>query len=190
VKIHRTLAASRVNGPGSRFVVWVQGCSRCCSGCFNPDTHDPNGGYDTAVPEIIKQIPLTGVEGITVSGGEPFEQAENLLALLEAIGKMGLHRLVYTGYTYDALRSLENRAADKCLAEIDMLIDGAFEKGIPPYMPWTGSGNQRVMQLEGGKVKRIYAKHEIESAAVADGEIVICQDGGVLTTGIIDSRVF
>jgi anaerobic ribonucleoside-triphosphate reductase activating protein len=170
--------------------VWVQGCYRRCPGCFNPGTHDPFGGYETAVPEIIKQIPLDEVGGITVSGGEPFEQAEELLVLLEETGKIGLHRLVYTGYTYEALQLRENCATGKCLAEIDILIDGAYEENLPSYMPWTGSGNQRVVQLDGGKIRKIYKKSEIESSVDADGEIIIDQGGSILTTGIIDSRVF
>jgi anaerobic ribonucleoside-triphosphate reductase activating protein len=171
-------------------VLWVQGCSRRCPDCFNPNTHDPNGGYETAVSEIIKQITLNEVEGITVSGGEPFEQAEELLALLEETGKIGLHRLVYTGYTCETLQSRECCVTRKCLAEIDMLIDGAYEKDLPPYMPWTGSGNQRVIQLEGGKIRKIYEKNEIDPAANAGGEIVIDRNGGILATGIIDSRIF
>jgi anaerobic ribonucleoside-triphosphate reductase activating protein len=133
---------------------------------------------------------LGEVEGVSVSGGEPFEQEGELLALLEAVGEIGLHRLVYTGYTYEALRLRGSHVTGRCLEEIEILIDGAYERDIPPYIPWAGSGNQRVIQIEGGEVRKIYGRGEVVSSAGADGEIVIDRSGGILTTGIIDSRVF
>ena len=192
MRIHRILEVSNANGPGSRFVVWVQGCSRNCPGCFNPQTHDPCAGYELEVSEIIQQIPLAKVGGITVSGGEPFEQAEELLELLEETGRKGLNRLVYSGYTYEELLAQKSCAYKKCLSEIDILIDGAYEKENPPLMPWTGSGNQRLIQLHCGRIKKIYKKKDIETAAAVapNGEIIIDKNGGIITTGIFDSRIF
>jgi len=171
-------------------VVWVQGCSRRCPGCFNSDTHDPCGGYENEIQEIFKEIPLTEVEGITVSGGEPFEQTEELLALLYTAFQMRLHRLVYTGYTYEELQLKKDITVEKCLMETDLLIDGAFKKENPPYMPWTGSGNQRLIQLHNGKIKKIYKKSDLKMTEIPDGEILIDTAGGILTTGIIDGRIF
>jgi len=191
MRIHRILDTSHANGPGCRFVVWVQGCSRQCPECFNPQTHDPCGGYELDIAEIIRQIPLTKVIGITLSGGEPFEQAEELLALLEEIGRKGLNRLVYTGYTYEELLAQESRVFKKCLSEIDILIDGTYEKETPPYLPWTGSGNQRVIQLQSGQIRKIYDKNDAEIASFTpDGEIIIDKNGSILTTGIFDGSIF
>jgi anaerobic ribonucleoside-triphosphate reductase activating protein len=92
MRIHQILEMSNANGPGLRFVIWVQGCYRKCRGCFNSETHDPYGGYELEVSKIIEQIPLAKVSGITISGGEPFEQAEELLALLKKAGRIGLTR--------------------------------------------------------------------------------------------------
>jgi len=190
MRIHQILETSDANGPGIRFVVWVQGCGRKCSDCFNPDTHDLCGGYELEVSKIIEQIPVGKVSGITLSGGEPFEQPEELLALLKEAGRIGLNRLVYTGYTYEELLALESPTISECLAETDLLIDGAYEKENPPYMPWTGSGNQRLIELHGGRIKKIYEKNDLEKIGLPEGEIIIAPNGGVLATGIIDGRMF
>jgi len=191
MRVHRLLPLSLANGPGPRFAVWVQGCTRRCSGCFNPDTHDCKGGYEISVPEIIAQIPRGQVSGITVSGGEPFEQPEELAALLDEAGKMGLHRLAYSGNTYSELSSHKNRVVRQCLQMLDMLIDGPYEEGTPSDKPLAGSGNQRVLQLSRGEIVKEYGKDEMESALwQIGGEIVIDQTGCITATGIIDSRIF
>jgi anaerobic ribonucleoside-triphosphate reductase activating protein len=188
MRVHRLLEVSKANGPGNRFAVWVQGCSRRCCGCFNPDTHDPCGGYEIEVSEIIRQITKAEVSGITVSGGEPFEQAEELLSLLEEAGRIGLNRLVYTGNTYEELLELESGV--KCLEAIDILIDGEYKKEQPAELLWTGSGNQRVIELEKGKIRKVYKNSDIELEERVEGEIIIDGSGEVITTGIIDGRVF
>ena len=190
MKIHRILPASRANGPGPRFVVWVQGCSRRCCACFNPGTHDRGGGYEISVPEIISRIPFAGVSGITISGGEPFEQPEELAALLEETGRRGLNRLVYTGFTYEELKEHENRRVAECLPLVDMLIDGPYEKGTPPDMPWAGSGNQRILRLRCGDIEKAYEKKDAETAdGYVEGELIIDQTGSIMITGVFDSKI-
>jgi anaerobic ribonucleoside-triphosphate reductase activating protein len=189
MKIHRLLSVSQANGPGYRFVVWVQGCSRRCFGCFNPDTHDHNGGYEISVSEIISQIPFAEVSGITLSGGEPFEQPEELAVLLEKAAQRGLDRLVYTGYTYEELTLHENRWIAKSLSLIDILIDGSYKKEMPQDMLWAGSGNQRILQLRHGNIERRYKKEDVGTIAGSiDGELIIDQTGSVIVTGIFDSK--
>lgn len=185
MKIHRLLPVSQANGPGSRFVLWVQGCSRRCSDCFNTDTHDRNGGFQASVSEILGQIPYKEVEGITVSGGEPFEQPEELAALLEETGKKGLNRLVYTGFTYEELIGHENRLIAKCLPLIDILIDGPYKQEIPQNAPWTGSGNQRVLRLRHGEIEGTWQK----SCGHIDGELIIDRTGSITITGIFDKKI-
>ncbi|MDR0312017.1 MAG: radical SAM protein [Treponema sp.] len=187
MKIHRLLPVSRANGPGPRFAVWVQGCSRSCPECFNPLTHDLHGGYELSVSEIISQIPIGEVNGITVSGGEPFEQPDDLAALLEETSQMGLNSLVYTGFTYEELKSQNVCKVEKCLSLIHILIDGAYKKEIPPKMPLTGSGNQRVLQLCHGTIAKIYTKNDLETDGFFDGELIIDQTGAVTATGTINS---
>jgi anaerobic ribonucleoside-triphosphate reductase activating protein len=173
---------SKVNGPGARFVVWTQGCSRHCPGCFNQATHSFEAGYELSMEQILKRIPYNDVKGITISGGEPFEQVEELAYLLEAAKETGLHRLVYTGFTYEELAEMNDFNVRKCLLLTDMLIDGPYQQHNTPTAPWTGSGNQRIILLNNGNME-IY--HDFERKG--DMEILIDKNGTVEITGIVDS---
>jgi len=188
VRIHKILPLSYANGPGPRFVIWVQGCSRGCSECFNPETHDHYCGLELDITEILRQIPSDEVSGITVSGGEPFEQAKELAVLLEEAGRRGLSRLVYTGFTYEELIESKDSLTAVCLSLIDILIDGAYKKEILPDIPWTGSGNQRVLQLKHGKIRKVCGKNDIEIIDSIEGEIIIGEKGDITTTGIINLK--
>lgn len=187
--IHKTLARSRVNGPGTRFVVWVQGCSRRCPGCFNPETRaTPGSGVDMSIAQLEGLIP-SDVGGITVSGGEPFEQPGDLGRLLRVARARGLHTMVYTGFTFEALVSefdgVVGELVRAALRETDLLIDGPYLEGVPQSNAWAGSGNQRVLRLVDGWI----AEETFTDAAERDsGEIVIDETGSILATGIFDSH--
>jgi anaerobic ribonucleoside-triphosphate reductase activating protein len=185
MKIHRYLSSTTVNGPGKRFAIWVQGCSRNCAGCFNSETQDKTGGEEMSVDEIMNLVPH-GVDGITISGGEPFLQAKELAELLELVSKQNLHRLVYTGFTYEELIAMKNDSVDKCLLFTDMLIDGEYKEAFPQRHPLAGSGNQRVLILEQGK---IVLEKEAEYGVSRNGEFIIDSDGNIAITGFMDSRV-
>jgi anaerobic ribonucleoside-triphosphate reductase activating protein len=181
--IHHILPFSRVNGPGPRFVVWVQGCSRSCPGCFNPAAQPSAGGTGYTIDAIIARIPLGAVKGVTLSGGEPFEQPEDLFRLLEAVRSLGLHTLVYTGYSYEELRD----TARETLAGIDMLIDGPYRRDIPRRNAWAGSGNQRILCLHEGEVI-LWADTGPDEAP--EGEILIGPAGDIRVTGILSGENF
>jgi anaerobic ribonucleoside-triphosphate reductase activating protein len=138
---------SIVDGPGLRFVVFVQGCPHHCPGCHNPESHDPTGGEEMAVEEIAVQMlsnPLT--DGLTISGGEPFDQAWECLALASRARRVGLNVWCYTGYTFEQL--LENADALPLLEQLDLLVDGPFvesQKNIE--LRFRGSANQRVLDV-------------------------------------------
>src|SRR5262245_58092303 len=103
VNLHATMARSRANGPGWRFAIWFQGCSLGCPGCFNPTTHAAEPGQRVPVEDLIERILAEGhaIEGVTVSGGEPFEQPAALLSLVRGLRRRapGLSILVFSGYT-------------------------------------------------------------------------------------------
>jgi anaerobic ribonucleoside-triphosphate reductase activating protein len=183
MRVHHFLPVSYVNGPGPRFVLWVQGCSRHCSGCFNPLTHAADGGYELSVDEILRNIPFDDVGGITVSGGEPFEQPDEMALLLEILKAEKLHCLVYTGYVYEELVDMQSKIIGRCLSFIDILIDGPYQNDNPAITAWTGSGNQRILKLEKGIIKGYNMRKE----AAGDGEIIIGANGGVVFTGLLDS---
>src|SRR5689334_21185334 len=106
-RVHAVEPRSRANGPGARFVVWLQGCTLGCPGCFNPATHEPGGGREVSVAELAAQLAATpGIEGLSLSGGEPMQQPAAAAALLDAARALGLSTLAFSGYTEDEIRAL------------------------------------------------------------------------------------
>lgn len=141
---------SIVDGPGFRFTLFVQGCSHHCPGCHNDQTHDPLLGEDLAPQTLIDEMgsnPLT--DGLTLSGGEPMEQAQDCLTLAQAAHQAGLNVWCYTGYTFEHLFSQGTAAQKALLAEVDVLIDGPFLlKQRSLSLPWRGSSNQRILDAK------------------------------------------
>lgn len=171
LNIHAVLARSRVNGPGPRLVVFFQGCSRRCNGCFNPDTHSFEE-RERLIPEALLEKYLTGgVEGITVSGGEPFLQPEGLSRLLELARSKGLSTLVYTGFTIEEIRKDPEMAV--CLNSIDVLIDSPFDRErIEPTLLARGSENQRIHLLTPRySMDELYMPGRVEVIIGPDGDI-------------------
>lgn len=140
---------SIVDGPGIRYVIFTQGCPHHCPGCHNPQTHDPEGGREADVQEILAQIagnPLAS--GVTFSGGEPFLQAEALVPVAEEVKKLGKHLMIYTGYLYGQLAASDEPGVRRLLELADILVDGPFvleERDLT--LTYRGSSNQRVIDL-------------------------------------------
>jgi anaerobic ribonucleoside-triphosphate reductase activating protein len=173
-RVHATEARSRANGPGARFVIWLQGCTLGCPGCFNPATHAA-GGAETPVDELSARIAAAGVDGVTLSGGEPLEQPEAALALLRAARRLGLSTLIFSGFTIEEIRAQPLGPA--VLAELDVLIDGRYVARERLGEGLRGSANQRIHLLT--------ARHtlaEVEATPVA--EVRIARDGTVVLTGV------
>ncbi len=143
---------SIVDGPGIRLTVFTQGCRHNCPGCHNPETHAFEGGSLMAVDELgemLKRNPL--LDGITLSGGEPFEQAEALTALAFQAKALGLNVMIYSGYTYEAL--LKGAKANPWWGELlklaDILVDGPFVLSRRSLkLRFRGSANQRVIDVK------------------------------------------
>ena len=141
---------SIVDGPGLRLTIFTQGCLHHCPGCHNPQTHDPEGGSWADTEDILAaaaENPL--LDGITLSGGDPFLQPVPCLALAECAHKIGLNVWTYTGYTWEAL--WEENDADKLalLKETDVLVDGPFllaERSLE--LQFCGSRNQRLIDVK------------------------------------------
>jgi anaerobic ribonucleoside-triphosphate reductase activating protein len=148
------LSESVVDGPGVRFVVFVQGCPHQCPGCHNPETWDPEGGQEKPVRDIVrllkkKQKQKPGyLRGVTLSGGEPFCQAADCALLAGEAGKLGLDVVVYTGYTYERLLEKRDPETEALLAAADILVDGPFDLALRDLsLRFRGSGNQRLIDL-------------------------------------------
>ena len=141
---------SIVDGPGLRLTIFTQGCLHHCPGCHNPQTHDPEGGSWADTEDILAaaaENPL--LDGITLSGGDPFLQPVPCLALAEGAHKIGLNVWTYTGYTWEAL--LEENDAEKLalLKETDVLVDGPFllaERSLE--LRFCSSRNQRLIDVK------------------------------------------
>ncbi len=176
VRVHAIEPRSRANGPGARFVVWLQGCTLGCAGCFNPTTHDGSGGRETTVAEIAEQLAqTTGIAGLSLSGGEPLQQPAAAAVLLDAARARGLSTLAFSGYTLDEIRALPQGPA--VLDRLDVLVDGRYVAGERLATGLRGSANQRIHLLTSR-----YALADVEATPVA--EIRIARDGNVVLTGV------
>ncbi|MGI6406785.1 MAG: anaerobic ribonucleoside-triphosphate reductase activating protein [Syntrophaceticus sp.] len=142
---------SVVDGPGIRFVIYAQGCPHRCTGCHNPETWDFNGGEEITAEEILSLIRGTQLlQGVTLSGGEPFAQAEVLAAFAKQVKVMGLDIVTYTGYTFEELLEMSKDAQGiKLLLErSDFLVDGPYlasERDLS--ISYRGSRNQRFLDV-------------------------------------------
>ena len=141
------------NGPGIRTTFFVSGCTHHCKGCFNKDTWNFNKGELLTVElanKIIEYAKSDNIEGISILGGEPFDQYRDIdmLYLLTRLKfEVGKPIWVWTGYTYEQI--LNNRYGTKMLNYIDILIDGKFEEDKKDLnLKYRGSSNQRVIDVK------------------------------------------
>jgi anaerobic ribonucleoside-triphosphate reductase activating protein len=170
--VHAIERRSRANGPGTRTVIWVQGCTLGCPGCFNPATH-PAGGLPMEVEAIAREVRAAAVDGVTVSGGEPFEQPEALLALVTALA--GTSIIVFSGFTRAEID--RQPLGPAILAGIDVLVDGRYVERRRIARGLRGSANQVVHLLTGR-----HRMADVEATPV--GEVVIGPDGEVRVSGV------
>ncbi len=149
MRIASAVSDSIVDGPGLRYTVFTQGCPHHCKGCHNPDTHDPTGGKEVSLEVLIAEMlknPL--LDGLTLSGGEPFLQAEACAALAVAAHEKGLDVWTYTGYTWEELIAAHDPAQDALLQQTDVLVDGPFVLSLKSYSAqFRGSTNQRLINV-------------------------------------------
>jgi anaerobic ribonucleoside-triphosphate reductase activating protein len=142
---------SIVDGPGVRFTVFFQGCSHRCQGCHNPETHDASGGNLVELDQLLAQIERSRiVDGVTFSGGEPFEQTPAAAALAAGVCKLGLDLVIFSGYTFEELvfKSQSDQYTANLLQAGSLLVDGPFvqaEKDL--NLAYRGSRNQRLIDL-------------------------------------------
>lgn len=178
LRIHQFLPHSRVNGPGIRAVLWVQGCSLGCPGCFNPQTFPFSGGELRPVGELLARlVALQGtIEGLTVSGGEPLQQQVPLLALLQRVRQeTALTTLLFSGFTWPEIQRMP--AATSLLDCVDVLIAGRYEAGQRLARDLRGSANKTVHFLTNR-----YTLADLQ--AVPSAEVIITPSGEVILSGI------
>ncbi len=141
---------SIVDGPGFRYVVFVQGCCFSCPGCHNAHLQSFDGGRTVPPEEILKAIkdnPL--LSGLTLSGGEPFTQAAACANLARKVHALGLTVMAYTGYTWEELVSSSRSDWRSLILETDILVDGPFIKELKNIdLTFRGSSNQRIIDVK------------------------------------------
>jgi anaerobic ribonucleoside-triphosphate reductase activating protein len=140
--------ACRVLGPGNRFVVWVQGCPLSCPDCVSPQWIPFTGGLRRDVEELADDIVARAVDGLTLSGGEPFAHAEALAQLVRSVRRQrDLSVMSYSGFPIEYLRARGSAAQRALLAELDILVDGPYVRTRHAALRWRGSANQRIHVL-------------------------------------------
>lgn len=191
--LHALVPASRVNGPGLRAVVFFQGCTLGCQGCWNPKTHHFNGRevtVDVVVHDVLRAHTESRLEGVTFSGGEPIQQAESLFALIQRLRNVAseLSFGMFSGYSEQELdegrywtwrRDFEVREKQRLWkavrADLDFAVLGRFNQNQLGTLPLRTSRNQ-VLRL-------ISDRYTVADFGEQSVEVSIHEDGGTRLTG-------
>ncbi|WP_347977501.1 4Fe-4S single cluster domain-containing protein [Microbacterium sp. ProA8] len=185
----RFLAATEAEGPGVRAAVWLQGCAVHCPECFNPQLWADRGGLvgaaDVLAAEWVESATAAGAEGVTLLGGEPFDQAAAAASVARAFRAAGLGVMTFTGYPLDRLAAWAAGGRDDIAALLDatdLLCDGPYLRGLPDVgRPWVGSRNQGIRALTDRYADDV---RRIATAGGADRiEVRIARDGTVAVNG-------
>ena len=148
LRVSRVVLRCTTLGPGLRSVVWTQGCGLRCRGCLVPDTHDPAGGQPVDVEALAAALLADPAPtGLTLSGGEPFDQAAACADLVEHVraARPDLSAMAYSGHRLERLRARPDAA--RLLRHLDLLVDGAYVERLHAPLRWRGSANQRIHLL-------------------------------------------
>ena len=149
MQIAQVVPCTEAEGPGKRFAIWFQGCPLRCPGCCNPEFLPFKGGETKTLREMAEWMTQTrdasGIEGITLLGGEPFAHAAAGAGLARAARGLGLSVMVFSGHTIEELRDRPDPATAELLATTDILVDGPYVREQPDTgRRWIGSKNQRI----------------------------------------------
>ena len=139
------------NGPGIRTTIFVTGCTHKCHNCFNEDYQDFDFGdpwTQRETDEVIEDLKLDEVRGLTILGGEPFQNEVDLLEVLRDIKKEVQKDIwIFSGYTYEEI--LKDQDKKKLLEECDVLVDGRFVEALKDLnLRFRGSSNQRIIDVQ------------------------------------------
>jgi anaerobic ribonucleoside-triphosphate reductase activating protein len=147
IRVADVIEDSIVDGPGLRFVVFVQGCDKRCEGCHNPEAQLVEGGALYSASELLARVAANPLcMGVTLSGGEPLLQAEVLLPFARGVKVAGLSLAVYSGDTIERILERNDAFELALLSLADVLVDGPFvlaERSLA--LPFRGSRGQRLL---------------------------------------------
>ena len=187
LRVHAQMESSQVNGPGRRAVIWVQGCSLGCAECWNKSSHSTAEGHDVKIQVLVDWLKslcfADAISGLTITGGEPMEQATELATFLEAV-RRGLPSLsigLFSGYAERELVQGQFRA-DLSLSRIqrgdlwqrirghlDFAILGRYNRLQPSDRPLVTSRNQQLLLLSDRHPEGDFTAQSVEITIGAEG---------------------
>ena len=183
IRINSYIPITDVEGVGTRFAIWVQGCSIRCKGCANSHMWDKEGGTLYNTDDLINLIKSykDRVEGVTFLGGEPLEQIQAVTEISKAVQSFGLSVIVFTGYEYKDLKC--NLDFQELVKYVDILIDGRYEQDKTDYSrAWVGSSNQNYYFLTDRYDKSVITEYKNKI------EVRINPNNSVVLTGMGDFK--
>lgn len=182
IRVHHFQPRSNANGPGLRAVLWVQGCSLACPDCFNPETHRFDEGQLWSIDETLNRILIAhqqapgGLEGLTISGGEPMFQHRTLANLLGRVRTLtNLSVIVFSGFTYQEIQKMPDTST--FLSHVDVLLTGRYDPRLRVAHGLLGSSNKQIIFLTNRYSPEMLAD-------IPEAEIIISEDGDISLSGI------
>ncbi len=172
IRIGHRLDRSEIYGPGLRSVIWVQGCTLACKGCWNTQYWSARGGEEIQVSELLNEIQaLDDIEGITLLGGEPLQQAKASLELIKGAKSLGLSVFLYTGYEPSEF----DETMLACFNTSDIAVTGRYVQELrDTSLRWRGSQNQQVHFISDVYEETVLIEQtEVEFHVLPTGEIQI-----------------
>jgi len=149
LSVERIYYPVKVLGPGERVGIWVCGCHRKCKGCISPEMQTYNPDKEIEIQDIIRLISCITyrVDGITISGGEPFFNPKALCKLVEGLSEITDDILIFTGYSFDELIGYKNEYIERVLSLCSAIVDGPYEEELHSEKGLKGSSNQKCIIL-------------------------------------------
>lgn len=188
IRIGHLLQQSEIYGPGLRYVIWVQGCTLACKGCWNKQFWSSQGGEAILVEELIEKISaIPDIEGITLLGGEPLQQAEAVLELIMACKEKDLTVFLYTGYELEEF----DQIMQKCFDSSDIVVSGRYVQSLrDTNLRWRGSQNQSVHFISSRYDPSIcQEQNEVECHIMENGMLTIVGYAGAELLSAVKSWV-
>lgn len=166
-----------VNGPGNRYMIHLQGCNLGCKNCFNPESWSFKTKNLVSVESLANKILEKNVDGLTISGGEPFLQSESLLHFLQYLHSRKIPFpkgiLIYSGYTEEELQKIPEFS--QIIKLVDVIVSGRYKEELRVYESLLSSSNQKFIWGEQKNIK--------EEELINQNCEIIIEDNGLKLTG-------
>lgn len=171
-------------GPPPRYIIWFHGCNRNCPGCIAVDwNRKKSPAFELSVRTVVETIHLAeNIEGVTISGGEPFFQLDALYELVMELHRSNFGIIIYSGYELSELKKMQNPKINSILKIIDVLIDGTYKEKLDDNLPYRGSSNQNIYQFT-KRYREFFTSKKRRNSSIEK------KDGQALLTGIPSKEV-